>query len=155
MKDVIQQLIGVLDRRVRTVETLHVTIGSPCQETQLGALEKRINWRLPESYGAFLRCVNGIKLHNDVESELIDLFAVEMLPLPIDANQRQTLAEDGVDLASILIIGGVPMHSSYVYLDRMTGETVHWIQFESTRFATFDEYLKALIEDLKQAFGAT
>jgi hypothetical protein len=128
-----------------------VVAGPPAGEAAIAALETKLAWKLPPDYRAFLGAVDGIRLDAGSESAMLDLFPTASLPVARDDDQRETLGEDGVELDAVVIIGAVPMHNIYVFLDKTTGETVKWMHFDATRFASFDEFLAAEIDGITGA----
>lgn len=134
---------------------LKVKRGKGCAPEDLARLEAKIAWTLPSSYRAFLEVANGVKLHDADDVYVMNLFPSKSLPRRVDDNQRETLAEDGFDLKAVLVVGEVPTHNAYVLLDKLTGEVVKWVHFESRRFATFDDYLAAEIESLRALLAST
>jgi hypothetical protein len=151
MKEILDRLISVLQAKKARDPELEIFRGAPCSATEINSLEQRVGCKLPKTYRQFLEFANGIKLHDSHESLFFDLFSATILPLPVDDNQKETLAEDEINLANILIIGHVPMHNLYVFLDKSTDETVKWLDFDSVRYSSFDEFLRAEIEGLEQS----
>jgi len=149
MHEVVDRLTAALRSWAKRDATYAVVVNAPCPAANIAALETRAGWQLPEPYRRFLEAANGVRVHDQVESVLMDLLPAEDLPIPVDDHQRETLAEeDGLELSDVFIIGRVFMHNLYVFLDKKTGETVKWVQFESSRYPAFDAYLDAEAKEI-------
>lgn len=153
MDGLVDRLVTVLRVHERVRRERELVIGFPCWEDKIVRLEDRIGWDLPRSYRDFLLAANGVRLLDGTEPCLINLVAAEDLPLPKDEAQRETLGEDDIRLSDILVVGAVPMHDLYVFLDKKTDETVRWMAFDAVRFASFADYLEAEIAGLARARG--
>jgi len=147
-------IVARLTTALRTWADAHaatVVIGDPAGEPALARLEQALAWKLPADYRAFLALADGLRLDDGTESVMIDLFPSARMPVPRDDDQRETLGEDDIALDHVVIIGAVPMHNLYVFLDKTSGETVKWMQFDATRFSDFTAFLTAEAEALASA----
>jgi hypothetical protein len=152
MKNLVDSLTQILQQFAKkSGPEAQVIQGPPCSNSEIGKLEGKIGWKLPEDYKDFLRVANGLSLRDGTEPFLINFFPASELPLKIDDNQKETLGEDGeTDLSNILIIANVEMNNIYVFFDKSTGETVSWANFDSSRFASFTKYLEAQTAALRE-----
>ena len=141
MQDLVNDIVAALRPLATEGRVLHV--GEGCGADTIASLEERIGWTLPADYREFLRMTNGLRIADEYESVFIDLHEAKDLPVPIDDDQRETLGADGVDLGRSLIVGRVPMHNLYVFIDQDTSETVRWTDWEATRYSSFGAFLHA------------
>ena len=134
-----KEIKEIVDIAVKLEGIYRFVFNSPATDFEIAALEKLINYTLPEDYKDFLRFSNGMIMNNysDVffnTNDIIDFYNRE---------KADSFPNDYIVIAEIIGDGEV------LCLSSISGKFVRYFDGEKTFFDSFKEALNNIIDHIK------
>ncbi len=134
-----KEIKEIVDIAVKLEGINKFVFNSPATDDEIAALEKQINYTLPEDYKDFLRFSNGM-IMNNYSAEFFNTNAI------IDFYNRKkadSFPNDYIVIAEIIGDGEV------LCLSSISGKFVRYFDGEKTFFDSFKEALNNIIDHIK------
>lgn len=130
----------IVDIAVKLEDIKRSVFNPPAADSEIAALEKLINYSLPEEYKDFLRFSNGMIMNN----YSADFLGIDRIINYYLQDKAEWFPTDYIVIANIVGDGEV------LCLSSISGRFVRYFDGEETFFDSFKEALKSIINHIKE-----